>query len=482
MQPTLTKSRAIGMFLAFATAYFFSAALRTVTATLAPTLTAEFALQARDLGLLSGGYFLGFASLQIPLGAWLDRYGPKRVILVMLTIAVLGCLVFATALQFNGLLLARFLCGLGVSVCLMAPLTAYRRWFNPETQLRANSWMLMSGSLGMLAATLPVQAALPLLGWRGIFWVSAGLVVLAMILIAIFVPVWHSKTPSHNVHEPFQSKLAQKAYGTSEQALQGAAANPNFDASAAAAPAPATAASIGIWSHPYFKRMVPIGFFIYGGMIAIQTLWAGPWMTRVAGYSAAEAAGGLFAINLAMLFNYWIWGWVNPKLSAKGWDAVRLMRVGLPFSLLALPIAAFVAADVMLGASLTLPIWLLWIAYFLASSFVSLAQPAVGMAFPSQMAGRALTAYNLVIFLGVFTMQWGIGLLIDLFLWFGLSTQGGFQAAMAVFWLMCVGAYLHFYFSRSGGHGNGQGGGQGNGQGNGQGSGQGMSHSDNAKQ
>ena len=135
----LTETRAILVFIAFAIAYFMSAALRTVTATLAPTLTAEFALQARDLGLLSGGYFLGFAILQIPLGGWLDRFGPKRVILTMLSIAVLGCVVFQHATTFQGLLLARFLSGLGVSVCLMAPLTAYRRWFNPETQLRANS-------------------------------------------------------------------------------------------------------------------------------------------------------------------------------------------------------------------------------------------------------------------------------------------------------------------------------------------------------
>ncbi len=415
----LSKSRATFVFVAFAAAYFMSAALRTVTATLAPTLTAEFALQARDLGLLSGGYFLGFAVLQIPLGGWLDRWGPKRVILTMLSIAVLGCLVFRYATSFHGLLLARFLSGLGVSVCLMAPLTAYRRWFRPETQLRANSWMLMSGSLGMLASTLPVQAALPVLGWRGIFGVLALVVALMMVLIAAIVPRWP----------------AVKSAGQAQpQAV------PNMQRL--------------ICTHPYFVQMVPIGFFIYGGMIALQTLWVGPWMTRVAGYSAEQAAGGLFAINLAMLFNYWVWGWANPKLSKRGWDAVRLMRVGLPLSLLALPLAAYVATDqalwpTALAFAPTLPIWLVWIVYFVTSSFVSLAQPAVGMAFPQEMAGRALTAYNLVIFMGVFTMQWGIGLGIDLFLWFGLGATEAFQAALGVFWCLCVGSFVHFYTAPS---------------------------------
>jgi predicted MFS family arabinose efflux permease len=394
------------MFLAFALAYFFSAALRTVTATMAPTLTAEFSLAARDLGLLSGGYFLGFAVLQIPLGSWLDSFGPKRVILVMLSIAVLGAAVFAQATNFQALLFARVLCGLGVSVCLMAPLTAYRRWFNPETQLRVNSWMLMTGSLGMLAATLPVQVAMPVLGWRGIFWVIAALIALAMLLIALCVPAWQANT--------------SKASSRSSE-------------------------SVVIWRNPYFSQMVPIGFFIYGGMIAIQTLWVGPWMSRVAGYTSAQAAGGLFAVNAAMLLNYWCWGWINPALSRRGWTAVRLMRMGLPISLFALPLVLLVAVDIPMVAGLTLPIWLIWILYFISSSFVSLAQPAVGMAFPSHMAGRALTAYNLVIFMGVFIVQWGIGLGIDLFLWLGLASTQAYQAAIGVFWLCCLASFVHFW-------------------------------------
>jgi predicted MFS family arabinose efflux permease len=396
------------MFLAFALAYFFSAALRTVTATMAPTLTTEFALQARDLGLLSGGYFLGFAALQIPLGSWLDRFGPKRVILVMLTFAVLGAAVFALSTNFQTLLFARVLCGLGVSVCLMAPLTAYRRWFNPDTQLRANSWMLMTGSLGMLAATLPVQAAMPILGWRGIFWVIAALIALAMVLIFLCVPGWQANTNKAS------SQVDEKAV---------------------------------IWRNTYFAQMVPIGFFIYGGMIAIQTLWVGPWMTRVAGYTSAQAAGGLFAVNAAMLLNYWCWGWINPVLSRRGWTAVRLMRIGLPFSLVALPLALVVAVDTPMAAGVAVPIWLVWIFYFVSSSFVSLAQPAVGMAFPTHMAGRALTAYNLVIFMGVFTVQWGIGLGIDFFLWLGLGSTQAYQAAIGVFWLCCLASYAHFWHS-----------------------------------
>ena len=62
MSSVLPRRAAVIVFLAFAFAYFLSALIRAVTATLAPTLAQEFALQASDLGLLAGGFFLGFAA------------------------------------------------------------------------------------------------------------------------------------------------------------------------------------------------------------------------------------------------------------------------------------------------------------------------------------------------------------------------------------------------------------------------------------
>ena len=85
-----------------------------------------------------------------------------------------------------------------------------------------------------------------------------------------------------------------------------------------------------------------------------------------------------------------------------------------------------------------------WAAFCVSSTFVSLAQPAVGMAFPAALAGRALSAYNLVIFGGVFVVQWGIGLLIDGFAAAGLDTVGAFRAAMSVFLACSAASYGYF--------------------------------------
>jgi MFS family permease len=383
------------VFLAFAFAYFLSALLRAVTATLAPVFSTELGLRSADLGLLAGAYFIGFAVLQLPLGRALDRYGPRRTLLALLAVAMLGCAAFALAPNLPALIAARTLIGAGVAACLMAPLTCYRRIYSPAAQLRANAWMLMTGSLGMLASTLPVQWLLPHLGWRGLFWSVAALLGLAMVVVAWLAP---------------------------------------RDPAGAAAPA-ASGGYREIVRHPIFLRLAPLGFVVYGGLVAVQSLWAGPWLTQVAGWSAQEAAQGLFAINLAMLVAFGSWGAVMPRLTRRGITAPQLIGWGLAPALLLL------GANVWLGADAGAVHWAAWC---VACTFVSVSHPAVGAVFPPERAGRALSAFNLIIFAGVFCIQWGIGLLVDALRAAGVARTSAFQLAFGVFWLFSVAAYAWF--------------------------------------
>lgn len=368
---SLTRRQAVWVFLAFAFAYFFSALVRAVTATLAPIFSAELGLDAGQLGLLGGAYFLGFALMQLPLGSALDRWGAKRVLLSFLALAVLGCLAFALSGSLPQLLLARFLIGAGVSACLMAPLTCFRRLFSSAVQLRANAWMLMSGSLGMLASTLPVQWLLPVLGWRGLFMAVALLFALAGGLIAWLVP------PDARV-----SSQPQASVGGYRQ----------------------------VFAHPVFVRMAPMGFFVYGGMVAMQSLWIGPWLTQVTGRSAVGAAQGLFLVNLAMLVAFLSWGLLMPRLIRAGWAGERLIALAWPANVLCLGAILWQGPEA--GPSL----WTLWC---VCASVVTLGQPALGQAFPAALAGRALSAFNLLIFSGVFALQWTIGLGLDALLAMG---------------------------------------------------------------
>ena len=394
----LPKRQAITVFFVFAFGYFLSCLLRAITATLSPLLTSEFDLLAADLGLLAGGYFLGFACMQIPLGYLLDKFGPKKIVSSFLLIALIGTASFALAQSFSGLLISRILIGVGVSACLMAPLTGYRIWFAENQQQRANSWMLMIASLGFLSSTLPVQLLLPSFGWRWIFGGIAILILVSIFLMLVFIPKWDYQN-NKNANSENSGSL------------------------------------IDVWKNKFFISVIPMGLFNYGGLMAIQTLWAGPWMIRVAGYTPLESATGLFWINITMLVSFFLWGYFLPKIIKHGFSALRILKLGLPISFIVMLV--IISLGTKAGA--------FYITLFILSSiFLSVTQPAVGLSFPSYLAGKALTSFNLLIFLGTFIMQWIIGLVIDFIKNSGYSEILGFKAAFSVFLLLSFISYIFF--------------------------------------
>ena len=395
----LPKRQAITVFFVFAFGYFLSCLLRAITATLSPVLTLEFELMAADLGLLAGGYFLGFASMQIPLGYLLDKFGPKKIVSSFLLIAFIGTVSFALAQNFSGLLVSRILIGVGVSACLMAPLTGYRIWFAENQQQRANSWMLMIASLGFLSSTLPIQLLLPAFGWRWIFGGIAALILISIFLMLAFIPKWDH----------------QKNESLDNQTSKGSLAD--------------------VWKNKFFISVIPMGLFNYGGLMAIQTLWAGPWMIRVAGYTPLESATGLFWINITMLISFFLWGYFLPKITNLGFSALKILKLGLPVSFLIMLMIIILGSKA--GA--------FYITLFILSSiFLSVTQPAVGLSFASHLAGKALTSFNLLIFLGTFIMQWVMGLVIDLVKTFGYTEIIGFKAAFSFFLFLSLISYIFF--------------------------------------
>ena len=394
-KPVLAKSKAIIIFLVFALGYFISTLLRAITATISPELINEFNLSAGELGLLGGGYFLGFASVQIPLGYLLDLKGPRKIVSYFLSLTIVGLLTFALAQNFLTLLVSRVIIGVGVGACLMGPLTAYRIWYQDETQQRANSWMLMVGAIGMLSSSLPVQFFLPIIGWRSIFLLLAFITLVCIILIIIFIPKWTSKGNQRND----DAKLSI------------------------------------VWQNQFFRSVIPMGFFSTGGLFAIQTLWAGPWMIKVSGYTPQESAKGLFLIYFFMLLSFLIWGYFVPKFSKNVNDAIRLLKYGSPLSLMVLGVIIY------LGPNTESIHWALFI---VSAVFLSLIQPAVGMAFSISNAGKALTSYNLLIFIGAFFLQWIIGLIIDLGLSLNYSEIASFQLAMSFVLVTSLTSYLYF--------------------------------------
>ena len=372
------------IFLPFALGYYLSYLLRTVNAVISPDLTRDLGLSAADLGLLTSAYFLSFGLAQVPLGIALDRYGPRRVEGGLLVLTALGAVAFALGDSLGELGLARALIGLGVSACLMAGLKGFAMWYPPERHSSMTGFLMAAGALGALTASAPLEAILPVLGWRGVFWVIA----LAALGIAGFIFVSLPDEAAHASHDSI----------------------------------PQAFRSVGrIFGSPAFLRFAASATFFTGGFMALQSLWAVPWLMNVNGLTRSAAAGYLLVLNLGMLAGQLGIGLVGTQLARRGVKPLNLMQVGYAGMLL-------VQASILLGWG---PVGLMWFLLGVLSAVNSQAYLAASAHFPRTVFARVSTAINLMAFLGAFGVQWGLGVLLDVLRGAGWSPPGALGAAFA---------------------------------------------------
>lgn len=365
MQP-LTILR---VFLPFAAGYFISYLYRVVNAVIAPDLIADIGVGPSALGLLTATYFIAFASFQLPLGVLLDRFGPRKVEAVLLLFAAFGAFIFARAESLAGLVVGRGFIGFGVSACLMAAFKGYALWFPREKWAMVNGFQMAAGGLGALAATAPVEAALQFTNWRGVFMGLALVTLLTAVAVFSIVPEKKIEAAGESLHNQLR--------GIRE-----------------------------IFTSRKFWRTAPLTTMSQAAFLAIQGLWAGPWLSHVAGLERTEVAGLLFWIAVAMIAGFITLGSITEQLNKRGISVATTAVTGMTL---------FMVVQLLLifgSTSWYVPVWLAF--GFLGTSGI-IAYSALSQSFPVQLSGRVTTAVNLLVFVAAFAGQWAIGGIIDIF-------------------------------------------------------------------
>ena len=363
----LPPALVLRIFLPFAAGYFLSYVYRTINAVLSPHLAAELRLDASDLGLLTSVYFLTFAAFQLPLGLLLDRFGPRRVEATLLLFAAAGAGLFAISTDRVELIVGRGLIGLGVSACLMASFKAFVLWFPAVCLPAINGWVLAAGGLGALVATAPVEAALHVASWRGVF---TGL---AILTVAVAAALW--------LAVPEQQGGGTPVGGWREQGR----------------------GVVEIFRSPVFWRIAPSSVVSQAAFLAIQGLWAGPWLRDVAGLDKAVTAGYLFWVAAAMAAGFLGMGQLTYRLSRRGIPSLVISAGGMALFMLA-------QLALLLKLEPQLPLWMVF-GFFGTAGTLNYA--ILTQAFPPALAGRVNTALNLLVFVAAFAGQWGMGAIIN---------------------------------------------------------------------
>ena len=375
------------LFVPFALGYFISQLFRSVIAVVSADLIRELSLDAWTVGFLTSAYFLAFAAAQLPVGIALDRFGPRRTESVLLMFAAIGAVVFATADSANGLALGRALIGFGVSACLMASFHAFVLWAPGDRLQFLNGSVMAVGAAGALTATVPVEWAAASIGWRALFHGLAFAAIACAVVILATVP---------------EKGRARDAEGLSDVTLGVAR----------------------VFQNKAFWSIAPFSVAHQGTFLALQSLWAGPWLRDVAGLERQAVASHLLTLALAMGVGFIGLGALARHLGQRGVSALTIWVVSA---------SLFQAAQLGLVLEWTDYARPLWVCFGLFGAAGMLSYVILNRRFPIEMAGRVNTGLNVFVFAGAFALQAGVGAVIEHFTPDGapFSTRG-FQAAFAI--------------------------------------------------
>ena len=386
--------------LAYAISYFY----RNANAIIEGDLVQELGLGPADLGLLTSVYFISFAAFQLPLGILLDRYGPRRTESILLLFAALGALLFAQAESLSGLIVGRLLIGLGVSACLMAAFKAYVLWFSSERLAMINGLQMVAGGLGALGATIPLQNALSYTDWRGVFTGLAVITVFASICLWVFLP------ENKRTDEKLPSlKLQLKEMGE-------------------------------VFRSRIFWDIAPLAAISQGANMAINGLWMKPWLRDVAGLNSDNAAQLLFVMTLAFIGGFLTLGIIAERLS-------QLFDIRpISISVWGMTLFLFIQGTMIFGGFGSPLILVLLLGFFGTASVLVYAGYA--QIFPKYLSGRVSTILNLLVFICAFILQWGVGVIIEI--WPATETgyaPESYQAALGVLFLLQAAGLIWYFLS-----------------------------------
>jgi MFS family permease len=371
---------------------------RSSTGVIAPDLAAELALAPEQIGLVSGAFFVAIALLQLPVGILLDRFGPHRVIVAMMGIAVVGSIAFAFAGGFAELVLARVLIATGFAAVTIGSVVILRNRLPPVELAASMSILFAAANTGSLVATAPLGHAAAWIGWRETFLVLAAISALAA--------------------AAFHLLLRDRARDAARDA--------------AAEPFAATVTGVlDVLRIPAMRLVAPLVAVGYASVVAVVGLWGAPYLHDVYGLGMTERADALSVMAVALVLGTLVCGPLEKRLGNRR----RLVTLGcLATAAAVAALAAWPHPGVATATAL-----LSLFAFFSGFSVIVMAH---GMALlPQRLSGRGATVLNIALLGGAAIIQSVSGSLLDAGTRIA-GTEGAYRALFALLAAVLVAALV----------------------------------------
>ncbi|MFG2821882.1 nitrate/nitrite transporter [Kitasatospora sp. NPDC048365] len=347
--------------------------------------TARFGIGASALATFSILQVLVYAAMQIPVGLLVDRFGPRRVLLLGVLLMSGGQLAFALSTGYGPALVSRAVLGCGDAMTFISVLRVAARWFPPARNPLVAQLTGLVGTGGNLVTTVVLAQALHSQGWTRTFGTIAVAGTAVFALVALLLREGPPGTSVLPV-EPVRRMSVRRQIRDSWRE-------------------PGT--RLGMWVH--FTTAFPAAAF--------GLLWGLPYLVEGQGMTRAEAGGMLSLLVLSSMAFGLLFGRLVSRSAA----------LRMPITLTVLGVTALGWAVTLAWAGGHPPLWLLVLLLVVMGSN----GPAslIGLDYarssnPAERMGTASGIANMGGFIGAMVTLLGIGVLLDL-----LSDGDGYSAA-----------------------------------------------------
>ena len=376
--------------------FTFSQFYRSSIAVISPNLVEELDLDTEDLGLISAAFFYAFAAMQIPVGLYLDRLGPRVLMTVLSLVAVAGATLFAYGESAAALIVGRSLLGVGMACNLMGPLKLITTWFSPLYFATLSAIFVSVGTAGNIAAATPLVWLTEWFGWRTTFLLFA----ISNLVIAIVFYLIARDQPN----------------------------GPPLSRPTAGAGVSLSAALGGLL--PLFTRrdywLISMGtFFRYGIYASVQALWAGPFLMVTMDLSQIMTGNLLLAMSIGLIVGSPVCGWIS--------DSILRSRKPVIIAGLAMMAGILATLAVLPSGTGLLILLALFFGFGLSSGSGQIMYAHIKERMPPENAGAAMTGINFFTMTGVAFFLHGLGWAINAFYPEGSLAPEVFRMAFVLF-------------------------------------------------
>lgn len=372
-----------------AIAYFFVYFHRVSTAVVSTDLMNGFGVSAASIALLSSTYFYAYTVMQLPSGLLTDSLGPRKTVSIFILVAAVGAILTGIASTFQMVIAARLLIGIGVAMVYIPTMKILAAWYRKNEFASLSGILLAVGNLGALSAAGPLALMSGALGWQQVF------VMLGMITVVLSVLSWTIIRDSPTDKDlPSIQEIEAEEKGDQAPEANMTKKIPMYKALKMTFGAGMKFWPLAIWF-----------FFLYGGIMVYQGLWAGPFYQDILGWNKATSGMVLTFVGVGMIFGCPTAGYVSDKVlkSRRKVLIVGTMVYTIIWAIIWATAGQIASAEGYMGINFAL-------GFFGGFFIVSFAQ--IKELFPLSIVGTSTAALNMFPFAGGAILQQASGLML----------------------------------------------------------------------